>query len=564
MTVAQYIIDTLAKLGVRHIFGYIGARNIALVEAVYDNPEVKFVNVYHEHTAAFAACGYAQAGGTLGVATSTRGPGATNMLTGIANAYCDSIPTLFLTGQVSTGALRGERRIRNNAAQEVDIVAMAQPVTKYAVQITNASDIRRELEKCVYLATSGRCGPVLLDLPENISFMKIEPETLEAYAPPVKKVADVSAEFAKLSALVANSTRPVLLVGNGAHGFEREISELAASTKVPVVASMSAVDVCDNSLENYLGVCGNTGLRCANFALTDADLIISLGCSCTARYTGADLSKFAENAKVVRVDIDAEELKARTIKPDELKINCNIQELLDCGILSQLLPSTEWLKNVADNKQKYFRETATQPYEYMRALDAKRLPNDIVALDVGQHQNWALQSLTFSQGQQVLSPSGLSSMGYALPAAIGAYYAKPEVAVICIVGDGGLQMTLTELQTVIRENIPITVVVMNNSVLGFITQLQDDYYEQKHFASEVDYTVPDFVKLALDYGLEAWDIKSALDLSNALAEFPKRPRLLNVRVDPKADVRPRITERRPMWDMFPLIKTTNQSKELSL
>jgi acetolactate synthase-1/2/3 large subunit len=544
----------LANLGVRHVFGYIGARNMALVEAVYDNPEVKFVNVYHEHTAAFAACGYAQAAGTLGVATSTSGPGATNMLTGIANAYCDSIPTLFLTGQVSTGALRGERKIRNNAAQEVDIVAMAQPVTKYAVQITNASDIRREFEKCVYLATSGRPGPVLLDLPENISFIEIDSAALEAFVPPVESIVDVSAEFAKLGALIEKSTRPVLLVGNGTHGFEREINTLAVATKVPVAASMSAVDVCDNSLVNYLGVCGNIGLRCANFALSDADLIVSLGCSLTARYTGVDLSKFAVNAKVARIDIDSEELNARTVKSDELKINCDIRELLGSELLSKFSPSEEWTAKTAEYKRKYFRETATEPYKYMRALNEKQTANDIVTLDVGQHQNWALQSLMFTQGQQLISSSGLSSMGYALPAAIGAYYAKPEAAIICIVGDGGLQMTLTELQTVVRENIPITIVVMNNSVLGFITQLQDDYYEQKHFASEVDYTAPDFVKLALDYGLEAWDIKSALDLINALAESPKHPRLLNVHINPKTDVRPRITERKPIWDMFPHIK----------
>jgi acetolactate synthase-1/2/3 large subunit len=557
MTVSEYIIAELARHGVNHIFGYIGAKNMALIEAAYKHPQMAYVNTLHEHSAAFAACGYAQASGKVGVATSTSGPGGTNMLTGIANAFCDSIPTLFITGQCGVKTLRNGLKIRNAATQEVDIVAMAQPVAKYAVQLHSASQIRHELEKCLHIAAEGRPGPVLLDLPEDLAFAGINPDELQGYASATRKYALPAEQIETLKSWIAASERPVLIVGNGAHGSEPEISKIAKATNIPIVSSAEAADVCDNTLPNYLGVAGNNGLRCANFTLANSDLIISVGCSFWSRYTGADKRRFAPEAKVARVDVDMEELNARNVKEDELKINCPAKQFFGEreDALLKISPSDMWLGKVAEYKKRYFCENkadANSPYAYMYQLSELLGDKDIVISDVGQHQLWALQSIGFHGGQRMLNSGGLSTMGYAIPAAIGAHYASPASNIVVLIGDGGLQMTSSELETYKRAKLPITVVVMNNRVLGVIRQLQDTYYGGKHYASELDYSVPDFAKVASAYGIAAANVISVEEFA-ACYKAAGGPRLINVQVGADADVRPRIIQRRPIEDLFPFL-----------
>jgi acetolactate synthase-1/2/3 large subunit len=294
--VSDYIIQKLSEAGVIHFFGYTGARAILLIDAVYKNPHTQFVNTVHEQTASFAVCAYAQLTRTPGVAIYTSGPGGTNMLTGIANAYCDSIPVVFLTGQAQRSELRGDRRIRNNSVQEVNIVEMARPVTKYAVCIMDEASVRFEVEKALFLAMEGRPGPVLIDLPEDLQRKDYDPDVYEGFSPPA--AADLLDPRALENALkvLEGAIRPVIILGNGAHSVKKEIGKLATRSGIPVVCSMSAIDVCDNTLPNYLGPIGNYGLRCANFAVANSDAILTLGCSMTKRYTGANLAAFAPGA----------------------------------------------------------------------------------------------------------------------------------------------------------------------------------------------------------------------------------------------------------------------------
>jgi acetolactate synthase-1/2/3 large subunit len=564
MTVSEYIIDQIAQRGVSHIFGYTGARSVSLVEAIYRRSGIKFVNVYHEQSASYAACAYAQSGGGMGVAVSTSGPGGTNMLTGIANAFCDSIPCLFLTGQAPLGGLRGEATIRNRSVQEVDIVAMASPVSKYAVCIRDKNHVRYETEKALFLATDGRPGPVLLDIPEDIQKQSMDFEKSAGFFPDVILRYEVPKGIRDA---IEISRRPIILVGNGAHGFEEKITALAKATKTPVVASMSGIDVCDNSYENYLGVVGNYGLRCANLALANSDLIVSFGCGMTARYTGADVRRFAPEAKVIRVDIDLQELKDRTLKPDELKICRDLKDFFaeNGNDLLRLSPSQEWIERIGGYKRRYYYENRTNdftPYSVLYTMNGLRKAGDTVCADDGQNQIWAIQASSFEKGQRFVSSSGLSAMGYSIPAAVGAHYARPEADILCLCGDGGLQMSIQELQLLKRENLPVTIVVMNNGCLGMIRMLQDTYYGGRHYASVDDYSAPDFVSVANAYGIEAVSVDSLASFRDAFVSRGGRPFLIDVRIDPTFDVRPRITNRRPIEDQFPFLSDAELAENM--
>jgi acetolactate synthase-1/2/3 large subunit len=552
-TVAEYTIDTAVGSGAGAVFGYIGARNISLVEAAYRS-RARFVNVYHEQTAGFAACAYAQAGGKLGVAVSTSGPGATNMLTGMASAYCDSVPCLFITGQAATGALRNGLPIRNASVQEVDIVGMAGPVTKYAVQIRDAKDASYEIGKAIHLAMSGRPGPALIDLPEDIQRQDADAASARRYKPEPAK-AEAPDYTDRLRDLVARSKRPAIIVGSGAHGFGREIAGLAGGA-VPVVASMSAVDVFANGNPCYLGVAGNYGLRCANFALSNADLIIALGCTMTKRYTGSDPRLFAPEADLIRVDIDQAELDARTVKENELKICLDLGAFFETygDTLRRLEPSPEWQGRARAWREHYYSENGDiYPYAVMHAMNRLRSDRDVVTADVGSHQIWAIQGLAFGEDQRFVSTSGLSTMGYGLPAAIGARYADTGADIVCVCGDGGLQMCVQELQLMAREKLPITVVVMDNGILGMIKTLQDSYYGGRRYASVTGYSSPDFVGIAEAYGIRAVRAGSLADFEKAFAGRDGEPLLIDVPISPEFDVAPRIVSRRPIYDLFPLL-----------
>lgn len=523
MNVSEYIASFLYEKGVRDIFGYQGTMISYFVDAFYKSDKIHNHSCYNEQGAAFAACGYAQTSGKCGVAYSTSGPGAINLLSGVANAYFDSLPVLFITGQINTYEYSGIEGLRQQGFQECNTVEMAKPVTKYAVQVTDANDIRYELEKAWYLANSGRKGAVLLDIPMNIQRTEVDPDTMKAFTVPDDKDEFDSVEDAvnALQDMLNNSQRPVLMVGNGTTQETKDkIVAFAEKYNIPIVASLLSKDILPADHKLNFGFIGAAyGMRTANMICNaKADAIIAIGISMCTRQIGTKIPNFAVGAKLIRIDSERENLK-RIIKPDE-KSFC-----LDSGVFASELNRvtahdySEWLAVAAECRTylNNFDENHKdrEPNRIISKISSYSKENCAVVSDVGQHMMWMAQSFILKQGQKMLFSGGHGAMGYGLPAAIGAYYATGK-PVYCVAGDGAMQMNIQELQWVKRENLPIKIFVMNNNILGMIHFGQRDYFENR-FGGTLDgwdYSACSFADVANAYGISGVKINEISQLEN--------------------------------------------------
>ncbi len=528
MNVSEYIIEYLVDQGVHDYFGYQGTMIAHFIEAICNNNNAKNHSVYNEQGAAFAACGYAKATGNCGVAYATSGPGALNLVSGIADAYYDSAPVIFITGQINTTEYTNIPELRQQGFQQTDVVAITSPICKYAVKITKASQIQEELEKAWILATTGRKGPVVLDIPMDIQkaeFKFIKNEDYKAEYLKKSEMFDFSDEIIKN---LNQSKRPILFLGNGIQkdkNARERVKQLISKWNIPVITSILAKDLVDTNHKCNLGFLGAAyGSRAANIvAYKKADLIISLGSSMCRRQTG-NPEQFAQNAQIIRVDIDQTQLK-RKVHKDEISFQTDVNLLIE-----QILQSNQKINDFSDwvqvckrcrevteeyNNNGQFRE----PNFYIKKI-GELFENTIFSIDVGQHMMWAAQSLSIKNGIQCIYSGGHGAMGIALPASIGAYYATGKKSV-CIVGDGSFQMNIQELQWVVREQIPITIFVMNNHVLGLIRQQQDDFFGSRYYGSseEGGFSSPDFVAIAKAYGLDAYQINSVEDICNLKQEI---------------------------------------------
>ena len=516
MKVSDYIVEYLIEKNVKDVFGYPGGMVTHLMDSLkkYEK-EIATHVLYHEQGVAFAACGYAQSSGNLGVAYATSGPGATNLITGICNAYFDSIPVLFITGQVNTFEGKGNLPVRQRGFQETDIVSMVKNVTKYAVKIEKEQDIKFCLDRALNVAMSGRKGPVLLDIPMNIFRADIQKELLVSYK---EKESNLKfnlsdEEKCKLKDYIMQAKRPVILLGNGIKisGLEQETREAISSLGIPTVSTMLAIDVIPSSENNY-GFIGAYGHRTANFIIAKSDLVLTLGARLDVRQVGAIRKNFAPNAKLIRIDIDCGELEYK-VHEDEYSLCTDLKNVLT--LLSDLRINnygrwSDW-KNVCDELNRKLdcvddnivRGVITKIGEYIPE-------NCVITTDVGQNQVWIAQYLKTTEKQKVLFSGGHGAMGYSLPAAIGAscQYGRN---VICMNGDGGFQMNIQELQVIARERLPIKIVVFNNAALGMIRHFQEMYFEDNYVQTTQagGYTVPDFEKIAKAYGIEYCRIDKA-------------------------------------------------------
>lgn len=551
MKVSDYIADFLADQGCAHVFGYPGEAVTHLIDSFYQCKNLTFIGTYHEQAAAFAAEGYARMTNRPGVATATGGPGATNLITGIGSAYFDSIPCLYLTGQVNTAEDKGQLHVRQLGFQETDIVSIAKPITKYAVRITDAADIRYELEKAFYLMDEGRKGPVLLDIPMHIQKEDIYPLYLASYhAPPPAKKEEMPMKT--VCRLLRESRRPVVLVGGGVRlsGASAKLNTICGQLRIPVVTSLMGRDAIDNDSPYYFGMIGTYGNRYANLVLANSDLILALGTRLDRHQTGTRPENFARGALLIRVDIDGQEL-ARKIKADELAIQADAGTFLNA--LSKSLPkmaeeTAQWLAKASAYKQRYpsrlsvavppvdspqhslpfgemIIQSLTGPVQYdpnviMEELSKLMGPEDAICLDVGQHQMWSAQSLHLIHGQRMLTSGGMGATGFALPCAIGAHYSGKGNTIFVLAGDGGMQMNIQELALIRRNHLPIKIIVLNNRSLGMIRHVQELHFDSRYFATVTDYDAPDFCRLA-----SAYDIPS-LQLDGSLFSQPKNERLI--------------------------------------
>ena len=516
MKLSDYIVAFLQKKGVRHFFGYQGTMIAHLVDSIERNPLTENHSCYNEQGAAFAACGYAQAKEECACAYATSGPGAVNLLSGVADAYYDSLPVIFFTGQLNTYEYSGIKGLRQQGFQETDIVAMAGSITKYAVQIRKSEDIVKELNKAYHIANTGRKGPVLIDLPMDMQRSEVanpvyDMEFEECHTDPAQ--AEAAADVI-LEAL-EQSVRPVIMLGHGVDSAESQqaLLRFARERQIPVITSVLAKSVLsyDHPL-NFGCIGGAYGHRYANMiANAKSDLILCFGISMCTRQIGTKVHEFAKNARIIRVDIDPYNLK-RDIHEEgvnEVKLQAETGAVIRC--LSEKGSSVkkefgDWLevcREIKENLQAVDDQT-TERYTNRMIADLSDMLQDTsaIAVDVGQHMVWSYQSFKNREGQKLLFSGGHGAMGYGLPAAIGAYYATGR-PVVCICGDGAFQMNIQELEWVKRENLPVKMLIMNNEALGMIRHLQRDYFDCL-FAGTTDgcgFASCNFSKVADAYGI---------------------------------------------------------------
>lgn len=550
MKSSNYIVDFLVSKGIKHVFGYQGTMIAHFVDSVYNDPRIENHCCYNEQGAGFAAVGYAKTTGKLAVAYSTSGPGAANLVSAIADAYYDSAPVLFFTGQLNTYEYLNIDGLRQNGFQEMNVVSMVKDMTKYCVKLDDINELRYCLEKAAYIAENGRPGPVVIDLPMDMQRQDIDPETMRSFDPEaegyaVRQETKQAHEIAReILDEINKASAPVILIGNGiVHGSKAhaEALSLAEKLNVPVATSMLARDLMayDHPF-NFGHVGGGYGHRYTNLIVNKkADLIVSFGCSVCKRQTGVNTKKFAVGSKIIRVDIDPLELE-RKVHDDEVSYlaDCGpvIHEL--CGLAAEKCTDhKEWLDKCIYIRTKLaeFDDSceARTPNRWIEKISDSIDENAVICCDVGQHQVWTSQSFRIKGNQQLLFSGGHGAMGFSLPASIGAHYASGQRAV-AIAGDGAFQMNIQELQWVFREQVPVTIIVADNNSLGLIRQQQDDMLNSCYAASlaEGGFTSPDFCKIAEAYGIDAVRIKSIDEIEEKLKEInPAKPVLVECDLD---------------------------------
>ena len=570
---ADYIVELLASNGVEVVFGYQGGMVTHLADSISKHPQMKFVQVYHEQTAAFAAVGYARKSGRIGVAIATSGPGATNLITGIADAFFDSVPVVFITGQVNAYEYKYDKPIRQLGFQETNIVDMLKPITKYATLLDKIEDLPAEFAKAINIATSGRKGPVVIDLPMNVQREFVQLESLANLAT-VSSHQSVSPEFAtQLSSIVEklrSAQRPLVLVGGGvaaANGFAL-LSQFLQSSQLPFVSSLQGKTACDESLELYLGTLGSYGNRCANMAVANADLVLVLGSRLDLRQTGGVVASFASSGEVIHLDIDNNELKHSRLNNTQ-NIHGDLVSALTYLVsrVSRFTDNT-WLNYLAQLKARYNQaqeivrtQIKSAPYDLITFLNQISQDGDSFCADVGQNQMWTMQMLKLTQNQHFYTSGGLGAMGSALPISLGVAFAElnKSATIYSISGDGGAHMALQSLMLIKQYDLPIKVIIINNKTLGMITQFQELYFDKNMVGTTAEggYLVPDFEYLAKAYSLDYFKVDQTNNRafeSNDFAGFiAARNCLLEYVIDADCRVYPKLEYNQAIYNPSPML-----------
>lgn len=501
-TGSDLVLETLRDLGIDTIFGYPGGAVLPLYDAIYNFKGIRHILGRHEQGCLHEAEGYAKSTGKLGVAVVTSGPGATNAITGIADAMSDSVPLLVFTGQVARAG------IGKDAFQEADIVGITMPITKYNYQVRETADIPRIITEAVHIATTGRPGPVVIDLPKDVSALETDfiysPEVnLPSYQPTLEPN---DMQIKKILKQLSKAKKPVLLAGGGVSYAEAatELNEFAERYQIPVVTSLLGQGTIATNHPLFLGMGGMHGSFAANIAMTEADFMISIGCRFDDRLTG-NPKTFAKNAKVAHIDIDPAEI-GKIIRAD-IPVVGDAKKALQMLLAEPTVHNNteKWIEKVTKDKNRVRsydkKERVVQPQAVIERIGELTNGDAIVVTDVGQHQMWTAQYYPYQNERQLVTSGGLGTMGFGVPAAIGAKIANPEKEVILFVGDGGFQMTNQELAILNIYKVPIKVVMLNNHSLGMVRQWQESFYEGRTSESVFD-TLPDFQLMAQAYGIK--------------------------------------------------------------
>ena len=540
-TGSDLVLETLRDLGIDTIFGYPGGAVLPLYDAIYNFKGIRHILGRHEQGCLHEAEGYAKSTGKLGVAVVTSGPGATNAITGIADAMSDSVPLLVFTGQVARAG------IGKDAFQEADIVGITMPITKYNYQVRETADIPRIITEAVHIATTGRPGPVVIDLPKDVSALETDfiysPEVnLPSYQPTLDPN---DMQIKKILKQLSKAKKPVLLAGGGISYAEasKELNEFAERYQIPVVTSLLGQGTIATSHPLFLGMGGMHGSFAANIAMTEADFMISIGCRFDDRLTG-NPKTFAKNAKVAHIDIDPAEI-GKIISAD-IPVVGDAKKALQMLLAEPTVHNNteKWIEKVTKDKNRVRsydkKERVVQPQAVIERIGELTNGDAIVVTDVGQHQMWTAQYYPYQNERQLVTSGGLGTMGFGVPAAIGAKIANPEKEVILFVGDGGFQMTNQELAILNIYKVPIKVVMLNNHSLGMVRQWQESFYEGRTSESVFD-TLPDFQLMAQAYGIKNYKFDNPETLAQDLEVITENvPMLIEVDISRKEQVLPMV------------------------
>ncbi|HZO55612.1 MAG TPA: biosynthetic-type acetolactate synthase large subunit [Bryobacteraceae bacterium] len=551
MSGAKILLECLTREGVDCIFGYPGGVTLPFYDALYDHP-IRHVLVRHEENAAFAAEGYARATGKVGVCCATSGPGATNLTTGLVDSMMDSIPIVALTGQVTS------KLIGSDAFQEADTFGITRPCTKHNYLVKNLSELPQIIHEAFYLANSGRPGPVLVDIPKDVFQGHYQYQPVNSIHLPGYKIHldGHAGQIRRAAQMMWEAKRPYVYGGGGilASGASKELKELVETLDAPCVLTLMGLGALPSSHPNFISLPGMHGSYAANMGMYECDLLIALGVRFDDRVTGR-LAAFAPHAKVIHVDIDPAEIgKNRTadlpivgdVKRVLSKLNKNLQEMIPTHQAQNAAGRRDWWSQMRAWQTEHplqpeFSTDEIKPQHLITELDRLGGGNAIVAVDVGQHQMWSAQFFRFNEPRLWLSSSGLGSMGFGLPAAIGAAFARPDKTVIAVMGDGGFQMSVPELATIASHGLPVKLIVMNNGYLGMVRQWQELFYNNRLSSVTLD-CFPDAEKLAGAYGFKGKTVDKPHELRAALEECfaEPGPYLLNVKVTPFENVYPMV------------------------
>lgn len=577
MKLSDYIADFLARQGIRHVFAISGGASLHLIHSIAEHPGIDFVCPQHEQAGAMAADAYTRVSGNFGVAMATSGPGATNLITGICCSYYDSVPTLFITGQVATFRFKGDTGVRQMGFQETDTVQMCQYITKYSVMVTDPRRIRYELEKACYLARAGRPGPVLVDVPDDLQRGQVDPVGLEGFSPPPMEVAAGSPgpteeQVRSCLELLKEASRPVLALGWGIHlaKAEKSVRELIDRLGIPVVMTWAAADVMPHDHPMAVGTWGTHGTRAPNFTIQNADFVLTIGTRLDTKATGSPPSSFARGAKLVVVDIDPAELNklerfgVRTSLTIASEAGRFVRALLDRRPPGKGASIGPWLERVQDWKRRYpaclpayYQERDVNPYVFVKTLSERLGSSATIMVDTGCAIAWMMQGFEFKEGQRLYHDFNNTAMGWALPAAIGASLALGKAEVVCVAGDGALQMNIQELVTVLRHDLPIKLFLLNNHGHSMVQQTQEQWLGAKYYATSVEggLAFPDFAKVAEAYGFEVHTVSRNDELKETIGRVMSRPGpvFCNVEIKPEHRVIPQVRFGRMLEDSEPFL-----------
>ena len=597
MNLSDYILNFLKSKKVDNVFTITGGAICFLMDAFSRNKKINYTSVAHEQAAAMMADSYSRFGPNFSATMVTSGPGATNLLTGIACSWFDSIPSLHICGQVNRYELssydESTKKVRQVGFQETDIVSIAKPITKFAYQLKNENEIRYILEKAYYISQNGRPGPVLIDIPMDLQRKIVHPSKLKPFIPKRNYINNgkLLKQINEIISFLKKSKRPVIILGGGIRisKTSKKLRKFLKKFNIPIVTTWSGVDSINHDNQNYIGNIGVYGSRSANFVIQNSDFVLSLGSRLDTRITGGVPRNFAREAIIASVDIDKDELNKKRGLKLKIKINeclTDFFNLFEKKSKTLRIQKPDWLQKSLLWKKKYpivLQNYRTQnkfvnPYFFMERLSKYLGKDEVVVADDGAHLTWAIQSLKVLKQQRLFSAFGNSPMGYAFPAAIGASIALNKKKIICIDGDGSIQINIQELQTLVSNKLPIKIIIINNEGYGIIKQFQELYLEKRYEAVDTKkgVTNPNFSKIAKAYGINYSEIKNNSNVDKILRKTikSKKAEFINVFIKPNQKIIPKLAFGSPLEDLSPplprkefldnmIIKTIDKNKKLT-